>query len=131
MVRKRDLIAEWKIVDAEWYEIFARAGLEKVFRIHLKFDAGAREVRASDHQYIRSWSAGVPHLEASMSRFSGQTQSVQFGTTYAFTEELRPGQVYNYRFSTRELKGRSRRPSPGAAGPTRALPSASSNPPGI
>ena len=28
-----DLIAEWKIVDAEWYEIFAKAGLERVFTI--------------------------------------------------------------------------------------------------
>ena len=26
-----DLIAEWKIVDAQWYEIFAKAGIRKVF----------------------------------------------------------------------------------------------------
>ncbi|MBA3532640.1 MAG: hypothetical protein H0T73_12015, partial [Ardenticatenales bacterium] len=28
-----DLIAEWRIVEAEWYELFAKAGLTKVFRI--------------------------------------------------------------------------------------------------
>jgi len=33
---KVDLIAEWKIVDAIWYEIFAKAGLSKLFRIYLK-----------------------------------------------------------------------------------------------
>ncbi len=99
-----DFIAEWKIVDAQWYEIFARAGLEKTFRIHLELDESAHEVRAKDHEYSLSWSAGVPRLEASMSRTSGQVQSFQFGTAYAFTEELRPGQVYNYRFSTREMK---------------------------
>ncbi|HEY6071912.1 MAG TPA: hypothetical protein VIV15_00615, partial [Anaerolineales bacterium] len=33
-----DLIAEWKIVDAQWYEIFAKANLTKVFRIYLKLD---------------------------------------------------------------------------------------------
>ncbi|MBE3143072.1 MAG: hypothetical protein IMZ61_04010, partial [Planctomycetes bacterium] len=27
-----DLIAEWKIVDATWHEIFAKAGLSKVFK---------------------------------------------------------------------------------------------------
>jgi hypothetical protein len=27
-----DLIAEWRIVDAKWYEIFAKAGLTKVFK---------------------------------------------------------------------------------------------------
>ena len=26
---KCDLVGEWKIVDAAWYEIFAKAGLEK------------------------------------------------------------------------------------------------------
>src|SRR5574340_1368950 len=33
-----DLIAEWKIVDARWYEIFAKANLTKVFRIYMKLD---------------------------------------------------------------------------------------------
>ena len=99
-----DLIAEWKIVDAQWYEIFAKAGLEKTFRIFLKFDEAEKEVRAKDHEYTLSWRAGVPNLSLSTSRFSGQKQSVQFGTAFAFTEELRPGQVYNYRFSTGELK---------------------------
>jgi outer membrane protein TolC len=99
-----DFIAEWKIVDARWYEIFAKAGLEKVFRIHLKLDEAEHEVRSKDHEYSLAWSAGVPRLELSASRTWGQVQSVQFGTAYAFTEELQPGQVYNYRFSTRELK---------------------------
>ena len=41
-----DLIAEWKIVDARWYEIFAKANLTKVFRIHMKLDpAQARSAR--------------------------------------------------------------------------------------
>lgn len=100
-----DLIAEWKIVDAQWYEIFAKAGLEKTFRIFLKLDEAAREVRAKDREYTLSWSAGVPRLELSVEKFSGQKKSFQFGTAYAFTEELRPGEVYRYRFSTGELKG--------------------------
>jgi hypothetical protein len=99
-----DLIAEWKIVDAQWYEIFAKAGLSKVFRIYLKLDPAAHEVRAMDREYTVEWRAGVPRLAAVMSGFKGQKQSVEFGAAYAFTEELRPGQVYNYRFNTKELK---------------------------
>ena len=34
----------------------------------------------------------------------GQTQSVEFGTAYAFTKTLAPGHVYKYRFDTREIK---------------------------
>ena len=34
----------------------------------------------------------------------GQKVGVEFGTAYAFTEQLDYGQVYNYRFATKELK---------------------------
>jgi hypothetical protein len=99
-----DLIAEWKIVDARWYEIFAKAGLTKVFKILMKFDAAAHEVRASDRDYTIEWRAGVPTMSLAVSGFKGQKQEISFGTAYAFTEELKPGQVYNYRFNTKELK---------------------------
>lgn len=99
-----DLIAEWKIVDAQWYEAFAKAGLRKVFRIYLKLDPEAHEVRAGDREYSVSWSAGVPELSADVNTFKGQTQSIEFGKGYAFTETLSAGVVYNYRFDTREIK---------------------------
>ena len=99
-----DLIAEWKIVDAKWYEIFAKANLTKVFRIYMKFDEDRHEVRAKDEEYTVDWRAGVPSLSVSASKFSGQKTSIEFGTAYAFTEELKPGQVYNYRFNTNEIK---------------------------
>jgi hypothetical protein len=99
-----DLIAEWKIVDAKWYEIFAKANLTKVFRIYMKFDEDRHEVRARDEEYTLEWRAGVPSLSAAASKFSGQKTSIEFGTAYAFTEELTPGQVYKYRFNTNEIK---------------------------
>ena len=99
-----DMVSEWKIVDASWYEIFAKAKLEKVFRIYLKLDADKNEVRAQDHEYSISWSAGVPSLTLAVSSFKGQMTSVEFGTGFAFTETLAPGQVYKYKFNTNELK---------------------------
>jgi hypothetical protein len=100
-----DLIAEWRIVDARWYEIFAKAGLEKVFRIHLKLDEGEKQVRAQDREVEISWTAGVPTLSFSKSTFKGQSTSVQFGASYGFTEDLGIGQQYKYRFVTEEIKG--------------------------
>jgi hypothetical protein len=99
-----DLIAEWKIVDAQWYEIFAKANLKKVFRIYMKLDESKHQVRAKDEEYTVEWKAGVPSLAASVSKFQGQTTSIEFGTAYAFTEELEPGPVYKYRFNTNEIK---------------------------
>ena len=48
--------------------------------------------------------AGVPSLSIAVTKFQGQMTSVEFGAAYAFTEELKPGVVYNYRFSTSEIK---------------------------
>ncbi len=101
---KVDLIGEWKIVNANWYEIFAKANLAKVFRIFLKFDEAKHEVRAKDEEYTVEWKAGIPSLSLSVTKFQGQMTSVEFGSAYAFTEELALGQVYKYRFSTNEIK---------------------------
>jgi len=99
-----DLIAEWKIVDAQWYEIFAKANLTKVFRVFMKFDSDKHELRTQDHECAIEWRAGVPSLSLAISHFKGQSISVGFGTAYAFTETLSPGQVYKYHFNTSELK---------------------------
>jgi hypothetical protein len=99
-----ELIAEWKIVDAQWYEIFAKAGLSKVFKIYLTLVPEKQEVQALDKEYSVEWRAGVPKLSIAAKAFRGQTQSIEFGKAYGFTEELKPGVVYNYRFNTKEIK---------------------------
>jgi hypothetical protein len=99
-----DLVAEWRIVDATWYEIFAKAGLSKVFRILMRLDPAGCEVRAVDEEWEVQWQAGVPTLSVSKEKFRGQKASIQFGQGYAFTERGQYGEVYNYRFNTREIK---------------------------
>ena len=99
-----DLVAEWKIVDARWYEIFAKASLTKVFKVLMKFDEAAGEVRAVDQEWTVAWRAGVPALALSAEAFRGQKVEMSFGTAYAFKEDLSFGQVYEYRFKTSEVK---------------------------
>jgi len=101
---KVDLIAEWKIVDAQWYEIFGKAGLKKIFRIYLKMDEASHELRAMDREYSVEWKAGIPNLSLAVSSFKGQTTSVEFGQAFGFTETLAPGQIYKYKFNSNELK---------------------------
>ena len=100
-----DLVAEWNIVDARWYEIFAKAGLERAFKVLMKFDEARGEVRAVDQEWEVEWSAGVPSLSLAASGFRGQKVEMSFGAAYAFREEdLSYGKVYDYRFNTKELK---------------------------
>ncbi|HUR48273.1 MAG TPA: hypothetical protein VMY88_01915 [Acidimicrobiales bacterium] len=102
---KADLVAEWKIVDAQWYETFAKASLEKVFKVLMRFDAENNEVRAVDQEWSVEWSAGVPSLSLTAEKFRGQKTSVEFGQAFAFTENLEYGEVYKYKFATGEIKG--------------------------
>jgi hypothetical protein len=97
-----DLVAEWRIVDAEWYGIFFQYGLSKVFRVKLKFDEEDHEVRNLDEQATVEWRDGVPYVSKSWSR--GQINEIDSGRAVGFTEEGELGQVYDYKFRSSEIK---------------------------
>jgi hypothetical protein len=99
-----DLVAEWRIVDATWYEVFAKAGLTKVFKVLMRLHPSKHEVRAVDQEWSVEWRAGVPSLTLNAEAFRGQKAEISFGTAYAFMERGELGQVYNYKFSTGEIK---------------------------
>jgi hypothetical protein len=102
-----DLIAEWKIVDAQWYEIFAKASLEKSHKVYVTLNPKGGEARILEESWEVQWRAGVPTLSLSAEAFRGRTiASKGFGTAYAFkgVNPLDYGQVYNYRFDVSEMK---------------------------
>lgn len=103
-----DLVAEWKIVDAKWYSIFAKAGISRVFKILMSLDEGRHEVRAQDISLEVEWEAGapnfVPTVRTSGKAFSGVTWEKSFEKVWAFREDLSYGEVYDYSFSTDEIK---------------------------
>jgi hypothetical protein len=98
-----DLVAEWKIVDAQWYEIFAKAGIERVFKVLMKFDDSKGEVRAVDQEWEVEWRAGEPVLSLKGSAFRGRKWEKSFETVYAFREDGSFGEIYDYRFDTSEI----------------------------
>lgn len=100
-----DLVAEWKIVDAKWYEIFAKAGIERVFKVLMKFDETNGEVRAVDREWEVEWRAGTPTLSLKASGFRGRSWEKSFETVYAFREDGSYGKIYDYRFDTSEIHG--------------------------
>jgi hypothetical protein len=99
-----DLVAEWRIVEARWYEIFAKAGIQRVFKVLMKFDPDTSQVRAMDQEWEVEWRAGVPTLSASARGFRGRVWEKSFESVYAFREDLSWGKVYSYRFDTNEIK---------------------------
>ena len=99
-----DLVAEWKIVDARWYEIFAKASLKKVFKVLIKLDETKGEVRSVDQEWTVEWRAGIPSLSLAADTFRGQKKEFSFGAAYGFREDGSLGKIYDYNFSTGEIK---------------------------
>ena len=102
-----DLVAEWRIVDANWYEIFAKAHLEQAHTIRLGLNGEDNEVRVLEESREVEWRAGTPSLSASIKVFRGRTIGTKsFGTAYAW-KGLNPmdyGKVYEYKFDVSEMK---------------------------
>ena len=105
--KEGDVVLEWKIVDAQWYEIFAKAGLEKVHKIYLTLLPGENEARALEESYDLEWRAGIPQMSVSAEAFRGRTMtSKSFGKAYAWkgANPLSYGEVYEYSFDVSEMK---------------------------
>jgi hypothetical protein len=102
-----DVVAQWKIVDANWYEIFAKAGLKKTHKIYLTLDVRDGDARVLEESWDVEWRAGLPELSISAEAFRGRTIGAKsFGTAYAFkgVNPLDYGKVYEYRFDVAEMK---------------------------
>lgn len=122
--KEADLIAEWKVVDAKWRDSLKAAGIRKVFRIFLKLDPAAREVRTFDREYELTWNADLPvlrggrvaHAGASAQVFRGQMYAKEYHAVFRAEDVLEsligllrgkwvpPKPIFEYKFNTSEIK---------------------------
>lgn len=122
--KEADLIAEWKLVDAKWRDMLMGAGVRKVFRIFMKLDHAAREVRTVDLEYDLAWNAGCPVLgarkewraNASAEVFRGRKYEKEYQVAFKGEDVLAsllgllrgkwvpPKPIYEYKFNTSEMK---------------------------
>lgn len=99
-----DLVAEWRIADAAWAQVFAKAGLLRAAQVLLRLDAAAAEVRSAERDLAVEWRAGLPVVSLPAEGFDAHAIETGSRTGYAFREEdLRFGRVHEYRFRTAEL----------------------------
>jgi hypothetical protein len=89
------------VVDAQWYGLFNKAGLEKVFIHHVAFPKDGVYTITDDSRSL-DWVAGVPQLKASAERQYGRV--IEFGAqkVWAFDERGRFGVQADYRFNSEE-----------------------------
>ena len=89
------------IVDAQWYGLFNKAGLTRVYIHHVAFpDDGAYAI--TDDARTLEWVAGTPRIGGTIERQIGRVK--EFGTqkVYAFDEHGEFGKQVDYRFNSEE-----------------------------
>jgi len=101
-----DLIAEWRIVDAEWQTIFAKAGKKKVFKIKMKLNDKKKQFRTKDEEYTVDWRNGIASMSLSKSKFKGKKMAIGKGKKkkVLFTETTEDNVIYEYSFNTEEMR---------------------------
>ncbi len=98
-------MADWKIVDARWYEIFAKASLTKVFKILMKLDEAKGEVRAVDQDWTVSGAPASPPSSLSAEGLPRPESRNEFRHRHRqLPARTSPGVIYDYRFTTAEIK---------------------------
>jgi hypothetical protein len=89
------------IVDSQWFGVFNKAGLRKVYTHRVKL-LGERAYSITDESRSLEWVAGTPRLAASLEVQKGRI--IEFGAekVWAFDEHGRFGVVADYRFGSEE-----------------------------
>ncbi|WP_114423441.1 hypothetical protein [Nocardioides houyundeii] len=88
------------VADAQWFGLFNRAGLRKVFVHHVKVTSDTFSI-TDDSTEIR-WEAGHPKIAGSASRSMGR--SIEFGheKIWAIRDDGTVGRVVDYKFDSEE-----------------------------
>jgi len=107
-----DLVAEWKIVDAEWYGVFNKSGLKEAYRATLLVDEDRNSVRCFEELGTIAWTAGlkgpIPTVNYARSFFRGRIlYKKEYAKGYALKQLAppEPGNVYDYKFDVNEIRG--------------------------
>ncbi len=102
---KRDkLIITWRYVDARWWELFVKAGMTKIYELHVKLDDSKKEAILVDVQKSVSWGSGPANVSISGGFFRGYIMEYEIGKAWGIRENFSVGNIYDYKFTTAEIK---------------------------
>lgn len=108
--RANELVIDWRYADAKWLDLMRLHGMSKGYRLVLRLDEGAHNVRAQDRYASFDWSAGRGANLASLSwNVSLGITFYEFKSERVFGLQFKDGKPtfdlsYAYKFDLNELK---------------------------
>jgi len=106
--RDNEIVVDWRYADAKWLDLMRLHGMSKGYRLVLRFDDGAHNVRAQDRYASFDWSAGPNLLSLNWSVSLGIT-FYEYRHERVFGLQFKDGKPtfdlsYAYTFDLNELK---------------------------
>jgi hypothetical protein len=102
--RLYDLVLTWKYVDARWWEILAKAGMTRLYELHVKLDEKRCLATLIDVTRSVDWRAGPAQVRVGWGSFHGVVSAYEIGKRWGIRENWELGKVYDYKFVPAEIK---------------------------
>ena len=102
--KKKKLIVTWNYVNAKWYGIISKAGMDQVYELIIKFDDAKKTATLIDVHKKVSWGVDTGSAKLAASFFRGIDLSYERGIAYGIKDGFELGKIYDYKFTTSEIK---------------------------
>ncbi len=102
--KRKKLIITWKYVDAKWYELIAKAGLKKLYELHIKFKQDENLVTLIDVNKTVYWRAAPTQVKIRGGFFRGVMLHWEISKLWGLDENFKFRKIYDYKFTPSEIK---------------------------
>ncbi|MCK7240219.1 hypothetical protein L8P40_03830 [Enterobacter kobei] len=99
-----ELVASWKIADAQWIKIFGTAGLKEQYELRLFFNVADKQVSYSEKSMDLAWNADLETFNFNKTVKYGSRREFACETSWGIREDGSFGKLYSYNFSTNFIK---------------------------
>lgn len=109
--RLYDLVLTWKYVDARWWEVLSKAGLTRLYELHVKLDEKRCVATLIDVHKSVYWRAGPTQVHIGPTRVQvgghlrrGILVGYEIGKQWGIKENWEQGVVFDYKYVPAEIK---------------------------
>jgi hypothetical protein len=99
-----DLVLTWKYVDARWWQVLSKAGLTRLYELHVKLDEKRHVATLIDVTRSVQWRAGPSQVYIGGRFGRGILAGYEIGEQWGIAENWELSVVFDYKFVPAEIK---------------------------
>ncbi|RMD51079.1 hypothetical protein D6827_02865 [Candidatus Parcubacteria bacterium] len=105
VIQKSDnhFVLTWNYADARWWEILAKAGLKKVYELHIKLDEVNKIATLTEVYKSVIWRTGPSSVFLFGGWFRGISLNYERAKAWGIKENFDIGKIYDYEFNSYKI----------------------------